>query len=76
MCRCSGHTAVPVNKGQRFKFAMSTYTGLPAFVISAGLLFFATKEWNSRGAIDWTFNQHHNEPKPTNQKKNPKKQYN
>ena len=40
--------------------------GLPAIVISAGLVFCETNEWNDRGAVKRAVNQHQNEPK-TNQ---------
>ena len=41
--------------------------GLPAIVISTGLVFCETKEWNDHGATKRAVNQHQNEPKPTNQ---------
>ena len=41
--------------------------GLPAIVISTGLVFCETKEWNDHGAAKRAVNQHQNEPKPTNQ---------
>ena len=66
MCRCISHSPVPLNNEQRFKFAMSTYTWLPAIVIIAGLVFCETNEWNDRGAVTRAVNQHQNEPKPTN----------
>ena len=69
MCRCISHSPVPLNNEQRFKFAMSTYTWLPAIVISAGLVFCETSEWNDHGAVTRAVNQHQNEPKPTNSPK-------
>ena len=50
---------------------MSIYTWLPAIVISHGLVFCATKEWNERSVVKRTVNQHQNEPKPTNQTDQP-----
>ena len=43
--------------------------GLPAIVISAGLVFCETNEWNDRGAVKRAVNQHQNEPKQTDQPK-------
>ena len=37
----------------------------------AGLVFCETKEWNKRGVVKRTVNQHQNEPKPTNQTDQP-----
>ena len=41
--------------------------GLPAIVVSAGLVFCEIKEWNDCGAAKRAVNLHQNEPKPTNQ---------
>ena len=46
---------------------------MPAFVISAGLVFCETKEWNDRGVVKRAHNQHQNEPNPSNQPTKEKK---
>ena len=43
--------------------------GLQAIVISVGLVFCETNEWNDRGAVKRAVNQHQNEPKQIDQPK-------
>ena len=82
MCRCISHSPVPLKMSNVSNLRCPLTPGLPAIVISAGLVFCKTSEWNDRGAVKRKVNQHQNElkqtdqPKPTNQptkEKNPYK---
>ena len=50
MCRCIGHSPVPLTMSNVSNLRCPLTPGLSAFVISAGLVFCETKEWNSRSA--------------------------
>ena len=70
MCKCISHSPVPLNNEQRFKFTMSTYTWAASHCDQRWTFVFCeTNEWNHRGAVKRTVNQHQNEPKQIDQPK-------